>query len=160
MLMMEDSVVLVKCVCEMCTFPSLFKWRIHLILVPRNPTSVLNVARCVIMSTLRFQIKDHKKQQQKERENWREKCQLFQRIATKQFLLQQLLVPGHFSQGRSNHHRPPTALSGPFCLHAQSSEQQGCWQAEVKWCACWPAICVVAGRGGGGGGVQNGSKRM
>lgn len=36
---------------------------------------------------------------------------------------------------------PPTALPGPFCLIAQSSEQQGCWQAEVKWCSSWPAIC-------------------
>lgn len=44
-------------------------------------------------------------------------------------------------------HWPPTALSRPFCLHAQSSEQQGCWQAEVKWCACWPAICVCGGAG-------------
>ena len=54
--------------------------------------------------------------------------------------LQQLLVPAQYSRLGPNHTILPQR-SGPFCLHAQSSEQQGCWQAEVKRCACWPAIC-------------------
>lgn len=41
-------------------------------------------------------------------------------------------------------------LSGPFCVRTQSSEQQGCWQAEVKGCARWPAglpACHLWGTG-------------
>lgn len=39
----------------------------------------------------------------------------------------------------------PVLSQVPFCLFAQSSEKQGCWQAEVKWCACWAAICEGEG---------------
>lgn len=108
-------------------------------------------------STLTANVSNHQsqdttaKRKTERKKPGEEKCQLSQRDHVKPQVLSSTTATGSssFLTAQAEPQRPPTALSGPFCLHAQSSEQQGRWQVKVKWCACWPAICERGGWVGG-----------
>lgn len=92
---------------------------------------VSNVNRCMIMSSQPAKVSNPQLQETNGREKTlklKKSANLFRRLS-ETMGLSTTTATGSSSlliTVQARPHWPPTALSGPFCLHTQSSEQQGC----------------------------------